>query len=67
MYRAALKAFGFRAFDTATNIVAPRQCKPNKFICIALGFFLYSAPPHMLVRLGITNKFVLLSASAYIC
>ena len=55
------------AKTSAANPGAPRQCKPNKFICIALGFFLYSAPPHMLVRLGITNKFVLLSASVYIC
>ena len=32
-----LRIFGFAAYT-----VAPRQCKLNKFICIALGFCVYS-------------------------
>ena len=35
-----LRIFGL----TATYTVAPRQCKLNKFICIALGFCVYLQP-----------------------
>ena len=34
-----LRIFGFAAYT-----VAPRQCKLNKFICIALGFCVYLQP-----------------------
>ena len=55
----------------STYTVAPRQCKSNKFVCIALGFCVYLATscPHILLRLGNANQtslFALLSASAYI-
>ena len=35
-----LRIFGL----TVTYAVAPRQCKLNKFICIALGFCVYLQP-----------------------
>ena len=61
-------ALGFcDVWPVATYTVALREWKLNKFISIPLSFCDIWLRHIYCSRLGITNKFVLLSASAYIC